>query len=36
MLAGVKTGKCLKKDRNSTGSCEIYGWCPIERNHRPT
>uniref|UniRef100_A0AAR2JNE0 P2X purinoceptor n=1 Tax=Pygocentrus nattereri TaxID=42514 RepID=A0AAR2JNE0_PYGNA len=32
---GVKTGRCLKKDRNSTGTCEIYGWCPIERSHRP-
>ncbi|XP_062872412.1 purinergic receptor P2X, ligand-gated ion channel, 8 [Trichomycterus rosablanca] len=31
---GVKTGHCLK-NRNSTGTCEIYGWCPIERNYRP-
>ncbi|XP_017346550.1 purinergic receptor P2X, ligand-gated ion channel, 8 isoform X1 [Ictalurus punctatus] len=32
---GIKTGRCLKKDRNSTGTCEIYGWCPIERSNRP-
>ncbi|XP_061074209.1 P2X purinoceptor 5-like [Conger conger] len=32
---GVKSGRCLKKDRNSTGTCEIYAWCPIERNRRP-
>ncbi|XP_064158284.1 P2X purinoceptor 5-like isoform X6 [Anguilla rostrata] len=32
---GVKSGRCLKKDRNSTGTCEIYGWCPIERNRQP-
>ncbi|KAJ8368355.1 hypothetical protein SKAU_G00083830 [Synaphobranchus kaupii] len=32
---GIKSGQCLKKDRNSTGTCEIYGWCPIERNRRP-
>ncbi|XP_058269720.1 purinergic receptor P2X, ligand-gated ion channel, 8 isoform X2 [Hemibagrus wyckioides] len=32
---GIKTGRCLKKDRNSTGTCEIYGWCPIERSSRP-
>ncbi|KAJ8403838.1 hypothetical protein AAFF_G00347060 [Aldrovandia affinis] len=32
---GAKTGRCLRKDKNSTGTCEIYGWCPIERNHRP-
>ncbi|KAM9468904.1 purinergic receptor P2X, ligand-gated ion channel, 8 isoform 2-T3 [Clarias gariepinus] len=32
---GIKTGRCLKKNRNSTGTCEIYGWCPIERSIRP-
>uniref|UniRef100_A0A8B9JVA6 P2X purinoceptor n=1 Tax=Astyanax mexicanus TaxID=7994 RepID=A0A8B9JVA6_ASTMX len=31
---GVRTGRCLKKDRNSTGTCEIYGWCPIEKSQR--
>ncbi|KAI7800864.1 putative P2X purinoceptor 5-like [Triplophysa rosa] len=32
---GIKTGICLKKERNSTGICEIYGWCPIENSQRP-
>ncbi|XP_028663019.2 P2X purinoceptor 5 isoform X1 [Erpetoichthys calabaricus] len=32
---GVKTGVCLKKDTNSTGTCEIFAWCPIERSGKP-
>ncbi|XP_075999428.1 P2X purinoceptor 5-like [Genypterus blacodes] len=32
---GVMTGRCMKKDENSSGSCEVYGWCPIERNFKP-
>ncbi|XP_036380270.1 P2X purinoceptor 5 isoform X1 [Megalops cyprinoides] len=28
---GIKSGRCL----NSTGTCEIFGWCPIEKNHKP-
>ncbi|XP_056139412.1 P2X purinoceptor 5-like [Lampris incognitus] len=32
---GVMSGQCLKKDTNSTGTCEIYGWCPIERPFKP-
>lgn len=28
---GIKTGMCL----NSTGTCEIHGWCPVEYNKRP-
>uniref|UniRef100_A0A4W4DVI9 P2X purinoceptor n=1 Tax=Electrophorus electricus TaxID=8005 RepID=A0A4W4DVI9_ELEEL len=32
---GVKSGRCLRKEHNSTGTCEIYAWCPIERSHRP-
>ncbi|XP_030633917.1 purinergic receptor P2X, ligand-gated ion channel, 8 [Chanos chanos] len=32
---GVKSGRCLKKDSNSTGTCEIHGWCPVERSHKP-
>ncbi|XP_075876284.1 P2X purinoceptor 5 isoform X2 [Nelusetta ayraudi] len=28
---GIKTGICL----NSTGTCEIHGWCPVEYNKRP-
>ncbi|XP_067102117.1 purinergic receptor P2X, ligand-gated ion channel, 8 [Osmerus mordax] len=32
---GVMSGQCLKRDRNSTGTCEIYGWCPVERKTQP-
>ncbi|KAG9281687.1 P2X purinoceptor 5 [Astyanax mexicanus] len=28
---GVKTGRCV----NETGTCEIYGWCPVESSHTP-
>ncbi|KAJ7997087.1 hypothetical protein DPEC_G00225280 [Dallia pectoralis] len=28
---GVKTGLCL----NSTGTCEIHGWCPVESGQKP-
>ncbi|XP_069390619.1 P2X purinoceptor 5-like isoform X2 [Paralichthys olivaceus] len=28
---GIMSGRCLREDVNSTGTCEIYGWCPIER-----
>ncbi|KAL7390308.1 hypothetical protein ABVT39_018628 [Epinephelus coioides] len=29
---GIKTGVCL----NSTGTCEIHAWCPVEHSRRPT
>uniref|UniRef100_A0A3Q3VUT6 P2X purinoceptor n=1 Tax=Mola mola TaxID=94237 RepID=A0A3Q3VUT6_MOLML len=29
---GVKTGVCL----NSTGTCEIHAWCPVEFSKKPT
>ncbi|XP_034540259.1 P2X purinoceptor 5 [Notolabrus celidotus] len=29
---GIKTGVCL----NSTGTCEIHAWCPVEYSKRPT
>uniref|UniRef100_A0A8C9W572 P2X purinoceptor n=1 Tax=Scleropages formosus TaxID=113540 RepID=A0A8C9W572_SCLFO len=32
---GIKSGRCLKKHWNSTGTCEIYGWCPVERGSQP-
>ncbi|KAK9520589.1 hypothetical protein VZT92_020463 [Zoarces viviparus] len=32
---GIRSGRCLRKDENSTGTCEIYGWCPIERKFKP-
>ncbi|KAL0994411.1 hypothetical protein UPYG_G00121870 [Umbra pygmaea] len=28
---GIKTGLCL----NSTGTCEIHGWCPVETGRKP-
>ncbi|XP_011615583.1 P2X purinoceptor 5 isoform X2 [Takifugu rubripes] len=28
---GIKTGMCL----NSTGTCEIHAWCPVEYSKRP-
>ncbi|MCJ8748546.1 hypothetical protein PDJAM_G00166040, partial [Pangasius djambal] len=28
---GLKTGRCV----NETGTCEIYGWCPVEQRHTP-
>ncbi|XP_039986908.1 P2X purinoceptor 5-like isoform X2 [Xiphias gladius] len=32
---GITSGRCLRKDENSTGTCEIYSWCPIERKFKP-
>uniref|UniRef100_A0A8C2WZ51 P2X purinoceptor n=1 Tax=Cyclopterus lumpus TaxID=8103 RepID=A0A8C2WZ51_CYCLU len=29
--SGIKTGLCL----NSTGTCEIHAWCPVEYGKRP-
>ncbi|XP_041741547.1 P2X purinoceptor 5 isoform X3 [Coregonus clupeaformis] len=29
---GVKTGLCL----NSTGTCSIHGWCPVETGRKPS
>ncbi|XP_034745229.1 P2X purinoceptor 5 isoform X2 [Etheostoma cragini] len=29
---GIKTGLCV----NSTGTCEIHAWCPVEHSKRPT
>ncbi|XP_031428710.1 P2X purinoceptor 5-like [Clupea harengus] len=31
---GIKTGRCLKKDRNDKGTCEIRGWCPGEESQK--
>uniref|UniRef100_A0A673BUJ8 Purinergic receptor P2X, ligand-gated ion channel, 8 n=1 Tax=Sphaeramia orbicularis TaxID=375764 RepID=A0A673BUJ8_9TELE len=28
-------GRCIRKDENSTSTCEIYGWCPTERKYKP-
>uniref|UniRef100_A0A3Q3JSL2 P2X purinoceptor n=1 Tax=Monopterus albus TaxID=43700 RepID=A0A3Q3JSL2_MONAL len=35
MRTGIMSGRCLRRDVNSTGTCEIYGWCPIERRFTP-
>ncbi|XP_062407918.1 P2X purinoceptor 5-like [Sardina pilchardus] len=33
---GIKTGRCLKSENDTgTGTCEIYGWCPVERSQEP-
>ncbi|XP_061576204.1 P2X purinoceptor 5-like [Cololabis saira] len=32
---GVMTGRCIRKNENASGTCEIYGWCPTERQFRP-
>eukprot|EP00794_Sanderia_malayensis_P014286 gene14287-15773_t len=33
---GVKTGKCVKSDRNPNISvCQIYAWCPVEIDEIP-
>lgn len=32
---GVMTGQCIISDVNSTGTCEIYGWCPVEKRYKP-
>ncbi|KAM4700258.1 P2X purinoceptor 5 isoform 1-T1 [Discoglossus pictus] len=33
---GVKTGRCLKTGAvNTTGICEIFAWCPVEKRKKP-
>uniref|UniRef100_A0A8C7CVA6 P2X purinoceptor n=1 Tax=Oncorhynchus kisutch TaxID=8019 RepID=A0A8C7CVA6_ONCKI len=32
---GVRTGRCLRDNAKSNGTCEIYSWCPIERRCQP-
>lgn len=32
---GVMTGRCIKSNLKSTGTCEIYGWCPVEKEFKP-
>ncbi|KAK2846968.1 hypothetical protein Q5P01_009967 [Channa striata] len=32
---GIMSGQCLRKNRTSNGTCEIYAWCPIERSFTP-
>ncbi|XP_020820340.1 P2X purinoceptor 5 isoform X1 [Phascolarctos cinereus] len=33
---GVKTGTCLMGAGNSSGTCEIFAWCPVEKVSKPT
>uniref|UniRef100_A0A667X573 P2X purinoceptor n=1 Tax=Myripristis murdjan TaxID=586833 RepID=A0A667X573_9TELE len=33
---GVKSGRCLREDQNSKGTCEIHGWCPVENHSAST
>uniref|UniRef100_A0A4W5LYP1 P2X purinoceptor n=1 Tax=Hucho hucho TaxID=62062 RepID=A0A4W5LYP1_9TELE len=28
---GVRTGRCMRDNGKSNGTCEIYSWCPVER-----
>lgn len=32
---GVMTGRCIRSNIKSTGTCEIYGWCPVEKEYKP-
>ncbi|CDQ59023.1 unnamed protein product [Oncorhynchus mykiss] len=32
---GFRTGRCLRDNGKSSGTCEIYSWCPIESCHQP-
>ncbi|CAB1347904.1 unnamed protein product [Coregonus sp. 'balchen'] len=32
---GVRTGRCLRDNGKSSGTCEIYSWCPVESCHKP-
>ncbi|XP_074535614.1 P2X purinoceptor 5-like [Halichoeres trimaculatus] len=32
---GVMSGRCLRKNQSSSGTCEIYAWCPVERKFKP-
>uniref|UniRef100_A0A668VV30 P2X purinoceptor n=1 Tax=Oreochromis aureus TaxID=47969 RepID=A0A668VV30_OREAU len=28
-------GKCIRNNENSNGTCEIFGWCPTEKDIKP-
>ncbi|XP_039478234.1 P2X purinoceptor 5-like [Oreochromis aureus] len=32
---GVMSGKCIRNNENSNGTCEIFGWCPTEKDIKP-
>ncbi|KAM9812489.1 P2X purinoceptor 5-like isoform X2 [Syngnathus typhle] len=32
---GLMSGRCLHRDENAPGTCEIFGWCPVERKFKP-
>ncbi|XP_029413318.1 P2X purinoceptor 5 isoform X2 [Nannospalax galili] len=33
---GLKTGRCLRVGNSTTGTCEIFAWCPVERRIKLT
>ena len=33
--SGVSTGKCVKSSRKGVNTCQIEGWCPIEKDDYP-
>ncbi|XP_075871288.1 P2X purinoceptor 5-like isoform X2 [Nelusetta ayraudi] len=32
---GIMSGRCLRTGGESGGTCEVFGWCPVERSFRP-
>ena len=32
-IPGVRTGKCPHREGNATRVCEIYAWCPVEKDN---
>ncbi|XP_044525416.1 P2X purinoceptor 5 [Gracilinanus agilis] len=32
---GVRTGRCMRADGEGRGTCEIFAWCPLEKQHHP-
>ncbi|XP_077468035.1 P2X purinoceptor 5-like [Stigmatopora argus] len=32
---GIRSGRCIRSDENSNGTCEIFAWCPVERRFKP-
>ncbi|XP_054650279.1 P2X purinoceptor 5-like isoform X2 [Dunckerocampus dactyliophorus] len=36
VVAGhVMSGRCLHREQNFSGTCEVFGWCPVERPVKP-
>ncbi|KAM9801337.1 P2X purinoceptor 5-like [Neosynchiropus ocellatus] len=32
---GVTSGRCLRRDGNPPGTCEVFAWCPMEQPFKP-